>query len=213
MRAPRLLLITDPDAPGGLVAPIERALAGGAFPDLAVQVRAKSASARALYEAAVALRRVTRDAGARLVVNGRVDVALAAEADGVHLPERGLPASAVRALMPDALVGVSCHDAAGLVRAGAEGADYAVLGPIGPVPGKGPPLGIEGFRALVAARGPEGALPVLALGGIVEGDVPALLEAGAHGIAVIRGVVRAPDPAAATRALIRALDTGARDAR
>lgn len=193
-------------------------MARGAPAGVAVQLRAKSASARELYEAASALRPITRAAGALLLVNARLDVAIAAGADGVHLPERGLPPSAVRARMPDAWVGVSCHDARGLARATAEGADYAVLGPIGPVPGKGAPLGVEGFRALLARAPRTGAprgsrpLPVLALGGIGAGDAPALLEAGAHGVAVIRAVVGASDPAEALASMLRALDTGARRA-
>jgi thiamine-phosphate pyrophosphorylase len=210
-------LITDPEAPGGAVEPIARALGeavrsrtathprGGALPGVAVQLRAKTWPARALFEAGERLRAITREAGARLVINGRLDVALAVGADGVHLPEGGLPPAAVRALAPDALVGASCHDARGLERAAREGADYAVLGPVGHVPGKSPPLGLEGFRALVAGA----RVPVLALGGVGAEDAPALLEAGAHGVAVIRAVARASDPAAALRALLTALDIGA----
>jgi thiamine-phosphate pyrophosphorylase len=209
------LLITDEHAPSGLVESITRALDAEHLAGVAVQLRAKSSSTRALCEAGEALRRVTRRAGVRLLVNGRVDVALAIGADGVHLPEGGLPPASVRSLLlncsrgagatlgASALVGASCHDAAGLARAAREGADYAVLGPIGDVPGKGAPLGIEGFRALVSGAG----LPVLALGGVGVEGVPALLEAGAYGVAVIRSVSRSVDPARALSALTRALDT------
>ncbi len=209
MRAPRLLVLTDPDAPGGLVRQVERALGAGAPPDVAVQLRAKALSARALLDAAVAIRAITRAAGARFLVNGRLDVAVAAGADGVHLPEDGLPVAVVRALLPSAIVGVSCHDAAGLARAAAEGADYATLGPIRAVPGKNPPMGVTGFAAHVLGA----SLPVLALGGVDTPDVAALRDAGAHGVAVIRAVAAAAEPAAALRALARALDTGAGRAR
>jgi thiamine-phosphate pyrophosphorylase len=214
MRAPRLLVITDPDAPGGLVTPIVRALASSAAPEVAVQLRAKSVSARELFEAAIALRHVTHAASARLLVSARLDVAIAAKLDGVHLPESGLPVGAVRSRMPDALVGRSCHDAAGLARAAAEGADYALLGPIFAVPGKNPPIGVDGFAALVApfASDPV-SIPVLALGGVGPEHVPGLMAAGAHGVAVIRAITRASDPSAAMRAMIAALDIDSRDAR
>lgn len=206
---PRLLLVTDLGAAGGLVAPIERALRQETPRGVAVQLRAKALPARELLEAAVALRAITRAAGALLVVNGRIDVAIAAQADGVHLPETGVPPEAVRALMPEALVGVSCHDAAGLARASAEGADYAVLGPIGRVPGKNEPLGVAGFRALRERT----SIPVLALGGVGASEVPALVAAGAHGVAVIRAITEARDPAEALRALGVALDTSVGGAR
>ncbi|MBC7173650.1 MAG: thiamine phosphate synthase [Polyangiaceae bacterium] len=209
MGAPRLLLITDPDARRGIVAPIEEALTQRGGHAVTVQLRAKSASARSLYEAALALRQLTRAVGARLVVNTRADIARAVGADGVHLPEGGLPVAATRSILPGALVGVSCHDAAGLERAAEEGADYAVLGPIAAVPGKNPPLGLAGFERLVASA----RLPVLALGGVRVEDVSALCRAGAHGVAVIRAVTHASDPAAATDAFIRALDRSAGDAR
>lgn len=200
MRVPALLLITDPATD---VVAITRAALEGAPPGrVAVQLRDKSASAADLAEAGRALLAIGRAAGALLVINDRVDVARAIGADGVHLPERGLDVRDARSVLgPGRLVSCSRHDEAGLARAAAEGADYATLAPIFAVPGKGPPLGVEGLRA--AARL---AMPVLALGGITPRHVPALLAAGARGIAVSRAVYASERPAEAVRALLDALD-------
>jgi thiamine-phosphate diphosphorylase len=129
-------------------------------------------------------------------------VALACRADGVHLPARGLsPRTARELLGPERLVGASCHDPAELARAAAEGADYALLAPVFDVPGKGPALGVEGFRELVRATG----LPVYALGGVTDAHVPALLEAGAFGVAAIRHVLGAVDPGRRVESLLAQL--------
>jgi thiamine-phosphate pyrophosphorylase len=149
-----------------------------------------------------ALRIVTARHGALLFVNDRVDVALAADADGVHLPARGLPPSLARQLLgPGRSIGASCHDTAELARAAAEGADYALLAPVFDVPGKGPALGVEGFARLAAGV----ALPVYALGGITDAHVPALLQAGARGVSVIRYVLGAADPGRHVESLLAQL--------
>ena len=202
---PDVLLITDPGAPRGAVAPVVDAL--GAVGDrdrgrVWVQLRAKSASARDLVTLGRALLPAVRAAGGKLVVNGRVDVARAIGADGAHLPERGLAARDVRALLgPTAIVGRSCHDAEGLRRAARERVTYAVLGPIRAVPGKGSPLGLDGFGQL--ARGRE--VPILALGGITADDVAVLRAHGAAGVAVIRAIGHAEDPGAALRLFLTAI--------
>jgi thiamine-phosphate pyrophosphorylase len=203
---PLLLLVTDPETPGGIVARTRAALAGRPGARVAVQLRHKSARDRELVRLCEALRVATTEAGARLLVNGRADIALACGADGVHLPERGVEPGDARRLLPDGLVGVSCHDAAGLERAAAAGADYATLGPFAASPGKGEPLGEAGFAALVrSAR-----LPVLALGGIDPGSAGRAVAAGAAGVAVVRAVYAAADPAAAVDAILRVLDTARR---
>lgn len=202
--APDLLLITEPD----LCDPLEgtvRALAGLGTDGhrVAVQLRARSLGDRKLLALAHELRAVTRARGARLVINGRPDVALAAEADGVHLPERGLaPEEARRLLGARSLIGVSRHDEAGLARAERAGADYGTLSPFAASPGKGEPLGAERFAAACSRTG----LAVLALGGVGREQVPAAVDAGAAGVAVIRSVFGADDPAAAVRSLLAALD-------
>ncbi|MFW5926249.1 MAG: thiamine phosphate synthase [Myxococcota bacterium] len=205
---PALLLITDPSL-GDPVAATRAALAAlpsgaAAAGRVAVQLRAKDRGGRALVALGRGLRAVTAERGVPLLVNGRLDVAHAVSADGVHLPEAGVtPAEARTILGPDALVGASRHDGAGVARAAAEGADYATLGPFAATPGKGPPLGPDRFAAI--AR--EATLPVLALGGVGAREVPAARAAGAHGVAVIRAVYGDPDPGAALTALLAALDT------
>lgn len=200
---PRLLLVTPSPVDARVVERARLALRGAPTGAVAVQLRDKGRPARELVALARALRAATADAGALLLVNGRLDVALAASADGVHLPERGVPVAEARRLLgPDGLVGRSCHDTEGLTRAGREGADYAVLGPVGEVPGKGAPLGVDGFGRLCAGA----SLPTLALGGVTPALVPALARVGAAGIAVVRDVFHAPDPGRRVLELLRLLD-------
>lgn len=164
---------------------------------VAVHLRVPGAGDRELLGLARELRRVTRDAGAKLLVNRRPDIALVADADGVHLPESGLPVEAVRSLAPRWLVGVSRHDREGLEAAA--GADYAFLSPVHATPGKGAPLGPAGFDAL-AAQSP---VPVIALGGMDAARLRELRHA--RGVAVIRAVLHADDPAAEMQAIDLAL--------
>ncbi len=151
-------------------------------------VRDHDAPARARLELARRLVAAAREHGARVVVHDRIDLALAADADGVWLGERSIDARDARALLrAGAFVGRSCHDQVGLERAFLEGVDAATLSPVLPSPGKGAALGIDAFAAL-RARHPS--LPVLALGGIDAASVPALRDAGASGIAAIRAWLR-----------------------
>lgn len=187
----RVYLIT-PDASPATIARVPalvRAAPGGA---VAVQVRDKGASREELAHAAATLVRE----GLTVFVSGSIEAAAQSGAAGVHLPERGPRPTEV----PEGLrIGVSRHDAEGLAAAARAGADFATLSPVGPVPSKNPPLGVRGFGEL--AR--EAALPVYALGGVQPGDVDALRAAGAAGVAVIRAVFEAHDPASALRALCR----------
>lgn len=189
-----LYLITDPQ-----LDPIERtraALAGAPPGAIAVQARHAGASAREIAELASALLPICRAASAPLLVNDRADVARAIGADGVHLPERGLSVAQARAVLGSAIVGRSCHDREGLLAAA--DADFATLGPIAEVEGKNPPMGVDGF-----ARAIQGiALPVYALGGVDERSAPALIAAGARGIAVVRAVYGSRDPADGVRSLL-----------
>ena len=176
---PRLMLVTDP-AHGDVAARVRSALdalpAGAAM----VQLRDRGASARSLFSLAVRLRDVTTAKGALLVVSDRIDVALAVRADGVQLPELGLPVAEARALVgPLVLLGRSVHDPAGARRAAALGADYLVAAPIFEVPGKGKPLGLGGLAELCRAAN----MPTFALGGVTPERAQACLDAGAHGVA------------------------------
>ena len=154
-----------------------------------VQVREKDVATRelvALVEEALSVAREPGREGTLVVVNGRVDVALAAAADGAHLGVHSLPVQVVRRFVPHAFViGVSCHSLAEAMAAESGGADYLVLGPVFETPSKlgyGPPLGLAKLRE-VASRIK---IPVLALGGITVDRIRPCLEAGASGIAGIR---------------------------
>jgi len=134
-----------------------------------------------------------------------VDVALALDADGVHLTRRSLPPGEARALLgPSRLLGISCHSLADQREAEAGGVDFVVLGPIFETPSKrryGPPLGsgiLREARALTS-------LPLVAIGGISPARTPEVLAAGADGVAVITAVMGAPDPAAAAAGLLAAV--------
>jgi thiamine-phosphate pyrophosphorylase len=195
------VLVTDRHATGGrdMIAVVRDALAAG-LP--AVQLRDKDLSGRALLALAEALRRATADTGALLLVNERVDVAIAAGADGVHLGGGAVPVAVARALLPPAaLVGVSTH-APGAPDA--EGADFLFFGPVWTTPAKaafGPPQGAAALARAVAAA----SVPVLAIGGVDAARVSAARAAGAAGVAVVRAVLGAPDPGRAVRALLAAL--------
>ncbi|HAC81942.1 MAG TPA: thiamine phosphate synthase [Deltaproteobacteria bacterium] len=148
-----------------------------------VQLREKDLDGAALLRRALRLRQICDAHGARLVVNGRVDVAVAASADGVHLPVGGVSVPDARRLLPrGALVGCSVHHHEELSRVG--DADYVIFGPIFETPSKpgyGPARGPAGLRAMVASA----AMPVLAIGGIGPENAACVWEAGAAGIAMM----------------------------
>jgi thiamine-phosphate pyrophosphorylase len=154
-----------------------------------VQVREKDLTSRelvALVEEALRVARGPGLGGARVVVNDRVDVALAAGADGAHLGAHSMPVQVVRRFVPRAFViGVSCHSLAEALAAESGGADYLVLGPVFETPSKlryGPPLGLAKLRDVTSRI----SIPVLALGGITLDRIRPCLDAGAAGIAGIR---------------------------
>ena len=154
-----------------------------------VQVREKDLTSReliTLVEEALSATREPGMGGARVVVNDRVDVALAGGADGAHLAAHSMPVQVVRRFVPRAFViGVSCHSLAEAMAAESGGADYLVLGPVFETPSKlgyGPPLGLEKLRNITSRI----RIPVLALGGITVDRIRPCLEAGASGIAGIR---------------------------
>lgn len=198
---PRVYLVTDPSAGGGLVSHTEAALRGLPPCVVGVQLRARGASGRELLELARALRRVVSDAGQLLLVNDRADVALAAGADGVHLPGAGMAPEDARALVgPGRLVAVSCHAAAEVAQARDSGADFATFGPVFDTPSKrpyGPPVGLERLRE-AAALG----LPLVGLGGVDVSNASAVTAAGAFGVAAIRAWLDAADPAGVVRGLL-----------
>lgn len=167
-----------------LLSHLEAALKGGVR-DL--QLREKDLPLKDLHSLAVVLRQMTRRYDARLYINDRVDIALMVGADGVHLPEAGLPANEVKACYPHLLVGVSTHSIEGAKQAQTDGADFVTFSPVYETPSKkefGPPQGLDRLQEVCR----EVALPVLALGGINKDRVPAVLDRGASGIALISGI-------------------------
>ncbi len=168
-----------------------------------VQLRAKRASDRQLVQWGRELRAVTHASGNALTVNRRVDVAEIIGADGVHLPELGLPIADIREQWPAlGMLGVSRHDAAGLEAAEQHSATYAFLSPVFHVPGKAQPIGIHGFQNAIADVG----IPTYALGGIGAQDCRALVAAGAFGVAICRAIYEATRPGEALLQFVRELD-------
>jgi thiamine-phosphate pyrophosphorylase len=180
----KLCYITDRHAiePAPLLPRILEAARAGV--DL-IQIREKDLAARPLVELVRRAVEGARGTRARILVNDRLDIALALHTAGVHLPASSLPASAVRRIIPSGLlVGVSCHSREEAMEAEASGADYILLGPIFETPSKlayGPPLGLDKLREVAVQL----RIPVLALGGITVERVKSCLQAGASGIAGI----------------------------
>jgi thiamine-phosphate pyrophosphorylase len=203
MDLPVVHLITDRRLAPDLAARLDAALAGVAPGRVAVHVREKDLPGRDLLALARSLAVVCRAHGQRLLVNDRVDVALAAAADGVHLPAAGIPPADARHLLgASALVGVSCHGAGDVVRARDGGASFATFGPVYDTPSKRPygaPVGVAALRDAARLR-----LPLVALGGVTADDAPEVVAAGAAGLAVIRAWLEEPDPRAEVAALLAA---------
>lgn len=139
-----------------------------------------------------------------VLVNGRADVALA-RGLGIHRPESGAAVSELRRrLGSEALIGVSCHDLEGCLRAQREDADFVVLGPVFTTPGKGAPMGLDAFGGITSRV----RIPVFALGGVTPERAADCLEAGAFGVAAISATLAAPDPAAVLRRFLAVVGDG-----
>ncbi len=200
----RLYMVTDRHQTGGrpLEDVLEAAARGGAG---AIQLREKDLSARDLYALGLRVQTVITPYGVPLLVNDRLDVALALDAAGVHLAGHSLPtAVARRALGAGKWLGVSTHSLDEARQAAEEGADFVVFGPVFTTPSKlayGPPQGLPHLAAVVS----HVSIPVIAIGGIDHLNLPQVLHAGAYGVAMIRAVLAAPAPDSATRQLAEAL--------
>lgn len=201
----RLHVLTDVDGPRDPLDDIDAALGAGAP---VIQVRAKSLTDRDLFVLARAAVLACRAAGALCLVDDRVDIALAAGADGVHVGDEDLPVDVVRRLLgPDAVIGATARDPAAARARVAEGADYLGVGPTYATTTKAglpDPLGPAAVGVVAAAV----AVPVIAIAGITVERVAEVRAAGAHGVAVVGAVTRAADPAAATAALLAAVQAG-----
>lgn len=201
---PSLYLIADPTATGGrpLDEVVAAAVTGGVT---LVQLRDKLATTRDLLERALRLKALLRPHGVPLIVNDRIDVMLAAEADGVHVGHEDMPAELARRLIGSGrILGVTLREESQARAADPAIADYAGVGPVRVTTTKAnalAPRGVEGFaafRCFVPLR-------TVAIGGIVPSLVAPLLAAGADGIAVAAAIAGAPDPAAAARRFAAAI--------
>jgi len=184
---------------------------GGA--SLALHVRGPATPGGPLLLAARTLADVAREAGAWLVVNDRVDVALAAGAAGVHLGERSLPVETARRLLGGVgRVGASVHSPATAAEAARQGADWIFAGTIYATPGH-PGLAGRGAGWMSEVAAAAAGVPVLAIGGVTSARVAEVASAGAAGVAVIRGVWDAADPLDAARGYLQELAGGSGNAR
>jgi thiamine-phosphate pyrophosphorylase len=203
---PTLYLVTDPDLAGArpLAEVVAAAVKGGAT---LVQLRDKEAGGRALLEQARSLKALLDPLGVALIVNDRVDVAVAAGAAGCHVGQSDLPAAAARALLgPEPILGVSLDRVEQIAEIDPEIVDYVAHGPFAATatkPDAGAPVGAAGLAAVRART----RLPLVAIGGIDDGNAGEAVRAGADGIAVVSAIVAAADPEAASRQLLRAVET------
>jgi len=198
-----LYVILDGQASGGrrLDELLDAVLAGGCR---IVQLREKTMPPAEIFPLAQALRRRCREAGALFIVNDRVDLALAVEADGAHVGQDDLPAREARRLLPPPMIlGVSTHSPDQARRARDDGADYVAVGSMFPTESKigfelvGPEL-VRRVRADIP-------VPLVAIGGITRDNLSQVMEAGADAVAVISAIGNARDPAAAVRGFLETI--------
>jgi thiamine-phosphate pyrophosphorylase len=184
---------------------VEAAIAGGVT---MVQLREKHASTGEFYRIALEVQAVTRRRHIPLVINDRLDIALAVGAEGVHLGQTDLPLTAARRLAGKAMfIGLSASTVEEALAAEQDGADYLGVGAVYPTGTKadtGEAIGLEGLAAVRAAV----KIPVVGIGGVNAGNAAAVAATGAAGIAVISGILSQPDIEAAARKLRLILDRG-----
>lgn len=200
----RLLIVTDRHQTKGrpLVPLLQRVLSVSAS---AIQLRERDLSAKELVTLAREVQTVMASRRPQLLINDRIDVALALEGVGVHLRSNSLPVPVARQLLGgQRLLGISVHAVEEAVAAESQGADYIILGPIYETPSKqafGPPLGIQTLEA--ACRLVR--IPVIGIGGVTPARAREMRQAGAFGVAVITAILGAEDVESATRELLDAV--------
>ena len=205
-----LYIVTDRSLAKGrpLEVIVDAVLAGGAK---AIQLREKDLSTRALYELIERLLPIVHGRGACLLINDRVDLALALPIDGVHLSRTSLQPAETRALLgPARLIGVSCHSLEEAIGAETGGANFIVFGPLFPTPSKaayGPPVGLARLREVRR----QVRLPIMGIGGITASNTASVIAAQADGAAVISAVMTADDPSDAVSALLHVIRSAPRD--
>lgn len=202
---PKLHLVTPPGIDDAAL-PLTLELLGAGAP--LVQVRTKDAGDRARLQRASIIRDAATASGAICLVNDRIDIALAAEADGVHVGAEDLPPEVARRLMgPAAVVGATCRNPDDARRAADACASYLGVGPVHATQtktGLPDPIGPRGVEAIAAAVN----VPVIAISGVTAHNAAELIDAGAWGIAVVGAVYGAADPVEALRELLEVLGCG-----
>jgi len=197
-----LYLVTDRGLSRGRPTPeiVHAAVRGGVT---CVQLREKACPTREFIAEALTVRDFLKSRGIPLIINDRVDVALAVGADGVHLGQGDLPLAMARAILGGSkIIGVSAESIRDAIEAESGGADYLGVSPIFATPTKtdtAAPLGIEGLRAIRR----QVKLPLVAIGGLNAGNAAAVIGGGADGVAVVSAIVAADDPGLAARELAR----------
>lgn len=197
----RLYIITDEELSKGRshIEISKAAIAGGAD---AIQLRDKKANSHNLYRVGLQIRKLTREAGVQFIVNDRLDIALAANADGLHVGQDDLPAAVARKFLGlDKILGVSAKTVEEAILAEKDGADYIGAGPVfearGTKADAGDPKGLQ----LIKNIHYKCSLPIVAIGGINQENISSVIEAGAQCAAVISAAVSAPDITSATQSL------------
>ena len=182
---------------------VAAAVAGGVS---CIQLREKSCGTRKFLNEALALQPLLKSRNIPLIINDRLDIALAIEADGVHLGQSDMPLGRARKIAGDSLIiGISAESVDDALRAEQEGADYIGISPVFSTPTKtdiAPPLGLEGVRQIRALVD----IPLVGIGGINSDNAESVLAAGADGIAVVSAIVSAADPAGAAKKLKTLID-------
>jgi thiamine-phosphate pyrophosphorylase len=202
----KLYLITDRKLithHASLITAVEDALRAGVK---AVQLREKDLPIREMLDMAYSMRELTARYGARLFVNDRVDIAICVNADGVHLGQSGIPVYAARNVMDKKMIiGASAHSLDEAFAAEEEGADFVTLGPLYHTPSKrkyGKPVGIEVLRDVSKKL----SIPVFGIGGIKTEHVKDVINSGAHGVAVISGILGVADVRGAAKKYLGELE-------
>jgi thiamine-phosphate pyrophosphorylase len=200
-----LYLVTDRVLSGGrpLEKIVRESVAGGVS---VVQLREKDVGTREFLEQAFVLRQAASELGIPLIINDRVDIALACRADGVHLGQEDMHCAFARRIVgEDMIIGVSVSTADEALEAEADGADYLGVGPLYATATKPDALPATGLGVLRSIRRAV-RIPLVGIGGITDANAGAVISAGADGVAVVSAIVASPDPAAAARALRSAID-------
>jgi len=188
-----LYVILDPAQAKGrpLIPLLSSLLKGGTA---IIQLRAKEMSPSEFFQLAREVREHTRSSKCLLIVNDRVDIALASQADGVHLGQEDLPLRVARKLMGDKIIGISTHDLTQAVEAGRDGADYIGFGPIFETATKQTGYAARGLSLLREVRSAV-KIPIVAIGGITEENITQVWDAGADAAAMISDLMTAADVA------------------